>query len=91
MLAVTGEHEKGGNMEVAVETINATTKTRGSVVKKPAPPTGLPPPPSVMPQKGLPHGWEQQTTDDGVPYYHHASSGETSWDRPTREGMTDRI
>ena len=91
MLAVTGEHEKGGNMEVAVETINATTKTRGSVVKKPAPPTGLPPPPSVLPQKGLPQGWEQQTTDDGVPYYHHASSGETSWDRPTREGLTDRI
>ena len=94
-LAVSGEHAMGGGekaaMSVKVETINATTKTRGSVVKKPAPPTGLPPPPSVMPQKGLPHGWEQQTTDDGVPYYHHASSGETSWDRPTREGMTDRI
>ena len=80
-LAVSGEHAMGGGekaaMSVKVETINATTKTRGSVVKRPAPPP-LPPP-----DDDLPPGWEALHTEDSTEYFHNVHTGETSWERPS--------
>eukprot|EP00741_Cyanophora_paradoxa_P007394 tig00001127_g7153.t1 len=44
----------------------------------------LPPPRALSDPKGLPAGWQEFRTDDGRgrPYYHHAASGETRWERP---------
>ena len=30
-------------------------------------------------------GWEQQTTDDGVPYWYNRRTGETFWEEPAHD------
>ena len=40
----------------------------------------VPPPLAGVPP--LPEGWEELTDGDGDVYFHHTSTGETSWDRP---------
>jgi hypothetical protein len=43
------------------------------------PPKTLPTPPSGS---GLPQGWTEHTLEDGTPYYHNESTGETVWVKP---------
>lgn len=41
------------------------------------------PPPAAPATPSLPEGWVQIEDDDGTPYYHHAATGQTSWEMPT--------
>ena len=41
---------------------------------------------SQLGANGLPAGWDAFETDDGIPYYHHETSGETVWEKPTLAG-----
>ena len=75
MLAVSGEHAKGGGEKAAMAVRVETTTTRGSV-KRPAPPPGRPRGAS------LPPGWEAHATEDGTPYFYNTNTGETAWDAP---------
>ena len=36
-------------------------------------------PPAIQP---LPEGWEEFVTDEGDVYFHHAASGQTTWELP---------
>lgn len=46
--------------------------------QRPPPPSG--PPPPAAPE--LPPGWSQEVADDGKVYYYHASTGESTWEKP---------
>lgn len=39
--------------------------------------------PEFGPKLVLPDGWEVRTHDNGLPYYKHGASGNTSWEPPT--------
>ena len=39
-------------------------------------------PPPLAGRPPLPEGWQELTDADGDVYFHHTSTGETSWDRP---------
>jgi len=42
------------------------------------------PPPPPPPTDDLPSGWEELSSDEGALFYHHLTTGETSWERPSR-------
>ena len=41
--------------------------------------------PTLLP--ALPHGWSQLQDETGKAYFHNASTGTTSWDRPSIDSI----
>jgi len=42
--------------------------------------------PSAPAEAPLPDGWQRFTTSEGMPYYHNAATGKTTWEQPGRGG-----
>ena len=65
---------------VIVERRAGTARGGGRFVSRPAVAKPAAPPSAA----GLPAGWaEYVDAERGLPYYHHAVSGQTQWEKPT--------